>query len=74
LPDELAVSVVKLGEPVMGAFARLVHDCRRTGLRPRVLDASIAATAVADGLPPATQDDEFAALATAHPALAILRV
>jgi len=77
LPDELAVSVVTIGElelgvlaaadadtramradtlalarsadpiavteAVMGAFARLTHDCRRAGARPKILDALIAA-------------------------------
>ncbi|MDP9400747.1 MAG: PIN domain-containing protein [Actinomycetota bacterium] len=108
LPDEVAVSVVSIGElelgvlaagdlelrarrgetlalaraadpipvteAVMGAFARLVHDCRRAGARPRVLDALIAATGVEHGLPVVTQDDDFAAMAAAHAPLAVVRV
>ncbi len=69
-----AADPIPIGEPVMGAFARLVYDCRRTGLRPRVLDALIAATALEHGLPVVTQDDDFAAMASAHPALAVVRV
>ena len=41
-----AADPIPVSEPVMSAFARLVHDCREAGLRPRVLDALIAATAV----------------------------
>lgn len=69
-----AADPIPIGEAVMSAFARLVYDCRRSGLRPRVLDALIAATALEHGLPVVTQDDDFAAMARAHPALAILGV
>ena len=69
-----AADPVPVGEPVMGAFARLVYDCRRAGLRPRILDALIAATGVELGLPVVTQDDDFAAMAGAHPPLTVLRV
>ena len=58
----------------MTAFARLVHDCRRAGVRPRVLDALIAATAVEHGLPLVTQDDDFDAIAEAHPRLDVRHV
>jgi predicted nucleic acid-binding protein len=61
-------------EAVMSAFARLVYDCRRAGVRPRVLGALIAATGLEHGLPVVTQYEDFAAIAAAHPALAILRV
>lgn len=108
LPDELAVSVVTIGElelgvlaaadadqrarragtlalaraadpiviteAVMGAFARLAHDCRQAGVRPRILDALIASTAIEHGLPVVTQDDDFAAMARAHPPLQVERV
>ncbi|MEX0674928.1 MAG: PIN domain-containing protein [Gaiellaceae bacterium] len=69
-----AADPVPIGETVMSAFARLVYDCRRAGLRPRVLDALIAATGVDLGLPVVTQDDDFAAIAEAHSALTVLRV
>jgi predicted nucleic acid-binding protein len=108
LPDELAVSVVTIGElelgvlaatdadtralradtlalaraadpiavteAVMGAFARLTHECRRAGTRPKILDALIAATAIEHGLPVVTQDDDFAAMSHAHPQLVVERV
>ena len=100
LPQEIAVSVVTLGELELGvlsaddgdtrarrastlstarasdpvpiveatmtAFAALVHDCRGAGLRPKVLDALIAATAIEQGLPVVTQDDEFDLMARVH--------
>ena len=58
----------------MTAFARLVHDCRRAGVRSRALDALIAATAVEHGLPVVTQDDDFDVIAEAHPRLDVRRV
>jgi predicted nucleic acid-binding protein len=108
LPDELAVSVVTIGElelgvlaaadadrrarradtlalaraadpiaiteAVMGAFARLTHDCRQAGARPKILDALIASTAIEHGLPVVTQDDDFETMARAHPRLVVERV
>jgi len=108
LPDELAVSVITIGElelgvlaavdperraqradtlavaraadpiavteAVMGAFARLTHDCRQAGQRPKILHALIAATAIEHGLPVVTQDDDFTAIAEAHPRLVVERV
>ncbi|HEY3182245.1 MAG TPA: PIN domain-containing protein [Gaiellaceae bacterium] len=69
-----AADPIPIGEPVMSAFARLVHDCRQAGIRPRVLDALIGATAVEHGLPVVTQDDDFAGIGAVHPPLAVLRV
>jgi prevent-host-death family protein len=46
---------------------------RRAGIRPRVLDALIGATAVEHGLPVVTQDAGFAAIAGAHPPLVVVR-
>jgi predicted nucleic acid-binding protein len=108
LPDELAVSVITIGElelgvlaaadadqrarradtlalaraadpiaiteAVMGAFARLTHDCRQAGARPKILDALIASTAIEHGLPVVTQDDDFACMARAHPRLVVEKV
>lgn len=105
LPDELAVSVITIGElelgvlaaldpeqraqradtlalarsadpiavteAVMGAFARLTNDCRQQGVRPKIFDALIASTAIEHGLPVVTQDDDFAAMARAHPRLVV---
>jgi len=108
LPDELAVSVITIGElelgvlaagdpeqlarradtlalaraadPIavteatMSAFARLTHDCRTSGARPKILDALIAATAVEHGLPVVTQDDDFAAMDRVHRRLVVQSV
>lgn len=69
-----AADPLPVTEAVGGAFARLVDDCRRAGVRARVADALIAATAVEHGLPVVTRDDDFQAMAGAHARLNILRV
>lgn len=69
-----AADPIPVSEAVMGVFARLVYDCRRAGLRPRVLDALIASTGIEHGLPVATQDVDFAAMAKAHSALVVIPV
>jgi predicted nucleic acid-binding protein len=110
LPDQVAVSVVTLGElhlgvlaaddgatrarrgetlalarsadplviteAVMSAWARLVIDCRAAGVHRTVklTDALIAATAIEHGLPVVTQDDDYAQMARAHPALDVITV
>lgn len=61
-------------EAVMGCFARLTHDCRRAGARPKILDALIASTAIEHGLPVVTQDEDFMQMAKAHSRLTVLRV
>lgn len=67
---------IPISEPVMDAWARLVHDCRRTGVHRtvRLTDALIAATAVAHGLPVVTQDTDFDRMASAHGALRVIKV
>lgn len=67
---------IPVSEPVMTAWARLVIDCRRMGVHRRVKlkDALIAATAVVHGLAVVTQDEDFDQMATAHPALRVIRV
>jgi predicted nucleic acid-binding protein len=70
----LAADPIPVGEAVMSAFARLVHDCRGASLHPRVLDALIAATSIQHGLPLVTQDSDFSAIAAAHSQLAVLLV
>lgn len=67
---------VPISESVMGAWARLVIDCRAAGIQRTVklTDSLIAATAIDLGLPVVTQDDDYDRLATAHPALTVLRV
>jgi predicted nucleic acid-binding protein len=69
-----AADPIPVGEAVMGAFARLVHDCRKAGSRPRVLDALIAATAVEHGLPVVTQGEGYDEIAAVHPPLSVIRV
>jgi predicted nucleic acid-binding protein len=69
-----AADPIPVSESVMSAFARLVHDCRRADVRPKILDALIAATAVGHGLPVITQDDDFDKIASAHPPLVVRRV
>lgn len=69
--DPLPVS-----EAVMSEWARLVYNCRRAGVgrTVRLTDSLIAATAVVHGLPIVTQDDDFSRIASAHPALRVMRV
>ena len=70
------VDPLPIGEPVIVAWARLVNDCRKAGIHRtvRLTDALIAATAIEHGLPVVTQDDDFATIADAHPALKVIRV
>ena len=65
-----------ISEPVIVAWARLVHDCRTADVHRtvRLTDALIAATAVEHGLPVVTQDEDFNSIARAHPALDVIRV
>jgi predicted nucleic acid-binding protein len=63
-------------QAVMVAWARLVADCRAAGAHRliKLTDALIAATAIEHGLPVVTQDDDYARMARAHPALRIFNV
>jgi predicted nucleic acid-binding protein len=54
-----AYAALPVDQGVASAFAELVATCRRAGLRPRVQDAWIAATAHAHGVPVYSQDDDF---------------
>ncbi|HEY3603684.1 MAG TPA: PIN domain-containing protein [Sporichthyaceae bacterium] len=67
---------VPITESAMGAWARLVVDCRAAGITSSVklTDALIAATAIDLGLPVVTQDDDFDRMAAAHPRLQVLKV
>lgn len=69
-----AADPLPVSEAVVGAFARLVHDCRGAGARPKILDALIAATAIEHGLSVVTQDEDFTAMARAHERLDVMRV
>jgi predicted nucleic acid-binding protein len=65
-----------ISEAVMVSWAHLVADCRAAGVRRTVklTDSLIAATAIEHGLPVVTQDDDFDAIAQAHPRLVVSRV
>jgi predicted nucleic acid-binding protein len=67
---------VPISESVMGAWARLVLDCRAAGIHRTVklTDALIAATAIGLGLPVVTQDDDYDQIARVHRALHVLKV
>jgi len=67
---------IPITEAVMVAWATLVADCRAAGVQRAVklTDALIAATAIERGLPVVTQDDDFDALARAHPKLSVAHV
>jgi predicted nucleic acid-binding protein len=67
---------IPISEAVMTAWARLVLDCRNTGIQRTVklTDALIAATAVEHGLPVITQDDDYSRMAEAHSALSVVLV
>lgn len=67
---------IPISETVMVAWAQLVADCRAAGVdrMVKLTDALIAATAIEHGLPIVTQDDDFDAIAEAHPKLNVARV
>ena len=64
---EQEFDALPVDQTVARRFAQLVAAAREQGRRPRVVDALIAATALAHGLPVYTRDadfDEFVGLAT----------
>ncbi len=67
---------IAISEAVMVAWARLVTDCRVAGIHSaiKLTDALIAATAIEHGLPVVTQDEDYARIARAHPALRVVHV
>jgi predicted nucleic acid-binding protein len=67
---------IPISEAVMVTWARLVADCRAAGVHHTVklTDALIAATAIEHGLAVVTQDDDYAQMARAYPALRVLSV
>lgn len=71
-----AAEPVAITESVIGAWARLVADCRAAGIARSVklTDALIAATAIDLGLPVVTQDGDYDHMARAHPLLRVLKV
>ncbi|MFZ5852785.1 MAG: PIN domain-containing protein [Actinomycetota bacterium] len=70
------VEPVPITESAMGAWARLVLDCRAAGIHRAVklTDALIAASAIDLGLPVVSQDEDFDQIARAHRALHVLRI
>ena len=71
-----AAEPVPIGESAIGAWARLVADCRAAGVHRAVklTDALIAATAIDLGLPVVTQDGDYDQMALAHRPLHVVRV
>ena len=67
---------IPISESVIGAWARLIADCRSVGIQRMVklTDALIAATAIDLGLPVVTQDDDYDQMARAHRDLRVLKV
>lgn len=70
------VEPIPISESIMGAWARLVVDCRTAGIQRtvKITDALIAATAIDLGLAVVTQDDDYDHMARAHQALHVLKV
>jgi predicted nucleic acid-binding protein len=60
----------------MVAWARLVADCRATGVHRTVklTDALIAATAIEHGLAVVSQGGDYAQMAAAHDPLQVIEV
>ena len=67
---------IPVSESVMGAWARLISDCRAAGIQRTVklTDTLIAATAIDLGLPVVTQDEDYDEMARAHRDLRVLKV
>jgi predicted nucleic acid-binding protein len=67
---------IVISEAVMTTWARLTADCLAAGIHRTVklTDALIAASAIEHGLPVVTQDDDYARMARACPALRVLAV
>ncbi len=71
-----AADPIPINEAIMGAWARLVADCRDAGIHRaiKLTDSLIAATAIERGLAVVTQDADFEKLAQAHGDLRVLNV
>ena len=67
---------IPVSEAIMVSWARLVADCQAAGVHRlvKLTDALIAATAVEHGLPVVTHDDDYDAIARAHPRLDVIKV
>jgi predicted nucleic acid-binding protein len=71
-----AADPIPISEAIMVAWAHLVIDCRAASIHRAVklTEALIAATAIEHGLPVVTQDEDFEAIAAAHPRLEVFPV
>jgi hypothetical protein len=56
---ERTFDALPVDEDVARMFAQVVSEARRMGRRPKIVDALIAATAIVQGLPVFSQDDDF---------------
>lgn len=56
---ERSFDALPVDEAVARNFAEVVAEARRKGRKPQIIDALIAATAIAKELPVYTQDDDF---------------
>jgi predicted nucleic acid-binding protein len=61
-------------EAVAMAYAELVSALRRAGRRAKVNDCWIAATAIVEGVPVCTQDDDFDVMPDVMPEVTVVRV
>lgn len=59
LSEVEAIEPLPVDDPAGRVFAEIVADGRRRGKRPKILDALIAATALARDMPVYTQDADF---------------
>jgi tRNA(fMet)-specific endonuclease VapC len=66
---ECELDVLPIEERAARCFGELVASARQAGRKPGVADALIAATAIANGLPLYTCDDDF----TGMPGLEVVR-
>ena len=71
-----AADPIPVSEAVMVSWARVITDCRAAGVHRTVklTDALIAATAIEHGLHVVTQDADFDQIASACPALSVIKV
>ena len=70
------MDAVPVTEWVIDEWARLVEACRQAGYLAAVkrMDSFVAATAIALGVPVVTQDNDFDRMASACPALDVVKV
>lgn len=59
LSEVEALEPLPVDDAAARAFAEIAADSRRRSMRPKILDALIAATAISRGIPVYTQDADF---------------